>query len=160
MTNREISRSAALGREISPGLPPWTGKLQRQIQPILFRATPHRSDFCPISRFAGSDLSQNRHETLALHVSKRMPFLNPQNRRSESANREIAGRFRAKSRYTKTWKTIVGPKAMWYIGESAHANSIWQSGVLSKSSWLECYRFPARFQLIGRSPGQLVAGML
>ena len=31
----------------------------------------------------------------------------------------------------------MGPKAMWYIGESAHANSSWQSGVLSKSSWLE-----------------------
>jgi hypothetical protein len=53
----------------------------------------------PISRFAGSDLGQNRHCPLALHVSKRMPFLNPQNRRSESANREIGGRNRAKLRW-------------------------------------------------------------
>ena len=64
----------------SPGLAPQTGRFQPDFA------------ICPISRFAGSNLGRNRHCPLPLHHSKRMLFLNPQNRRSESANLEIAVR--------------------------------------------------------------------
>ena len=53
-----------------------------------------------------------------------MPFLNPQNRRSESANREIAERNRAKSR--------------WVLFQIEYKDlSIVQFQLLSKSSGLE-----------------------
>ena len=82
-----VSRSSASDREISGN----------EIQAIIFRATPHLSDFCPISRFSGSNPGQNRHGPLALRVPFGMPFLNPLFRRFFARFRAISGRFRGKS---------------------------------------------------------------